>query len=200
MCIEALVESEFVHIGGQKIIALAGNVTDGDELEVVVHAKRRMGQGGAIGRQDRVGAKGEIAQADRRMRAQQDLARIFQCAKVVVRAFTVHLQMFRRIIVDEGNGLIHVIGQDDAAARPAQNGLRKAGALFTHLRPEAGYGSDGIFGHLCRIGDQIGRAVRPVLAFDEQIKRRQAAVGGFVGKDDRLARAGRNAGVEPVRQ
>jgi len=132
------------------------------------------------------------------MTPEQDLPGILDAAEMGEGLIGENLQVLRRVVVDEGDGGVEVRRNDDTAARTAEHGLREGDALLAHLRPVAGQCGERGRGDSLAGGHQIGRGVRAMLGFDQEIERGQAPVRRFIGQDDGFARAGRNAGIDDV--
>ena len=71
--------------------------------------------GEAAGGQYGVGSDTVVANAEGRVRPDQDLARVFQVRQQGEGFAHLHFKMFRRVLVDEVDGVLHVLGQHDAA-------------------------------------------------------------------------------------
>src|SRR5579883_340129 len=200
---EALKLGQCLYGLADRRIALGFDVGDASALEKVVDGSAGVGVGEATSGQDSIGADGVVARAERCVRPDQNLARVFETRQESEWLTRLHFQVLRRVLVDKSDGLVHARGQHNAtgAALALEAGAHKALARLRQSRDPVRQQPCYRFGNLAAGRDQQGRGVRAVLLLDQQIAGQQFGIGALVGQGDRFAWASGQANIDgPIEQ
>jgi len=163
-------------------------------------AKGRVGHGSSVGWQNRIGPQGKIPDTDRGVLTEQDFTSVVQPAEAVKGAPGMDLQMLRSKIVDECNGIIQTVRQNDTAVVAPQNLGGKCDPLLAHMLPITGNGLRNLPGNIRRVGDQKCRTVGAMFRFVQEVQRRNTPIRRLVTQDNRLAGPRWCSRVKPVDQ
>src|SRR5579883_1798911 len=195
---EALELRQRLHRPAYRRIALSLDIGDAGAFEKVEHGSAGKGMGEATGWQDGVRSNRIVTRTERSIRPDENLASVLQAWQQSERLARLHLQMFRRILIDKGNRLIHSRSQHNAPRAPLALQTRTYKAL-ARLRQRSDLLRQQCEHRLSdspRRRDQQGRGIRPMLLLNQQIAGQQFGVRARVGQENRFAATGRQADID----
>ena len=154
-------------------------------------------RGAARGRQHVVGAGAVVAEGHRRPRADEDRAGVADLGRDLGRVGGLDLQVLGGVGVDDADARVDVVDQDDGRLRAGQRG-RDPLPVHGGLQLGAQFGVDRV-GERGARRDQDAGGHFVVLGLRDQVGGDVHRVGGVVGQDGDLGRAGLGVDADPRR-